>query len=101
MRTKYKPPYFFSECLHKLSCANLSNLALPKVCICNLTFFLKSEVCQRLLVQLQGQKFYKLLIMPHVRPATLSDVPKSIQHLSRVKPWDLWIVIDHASFNGN
>lgn len=36
-----------------------------------------------------------------MRSATLSDVPTSIQHLSRVKPWDLWIVIDHASFNGN
>ena len=30
MRTKYKPPNFFSECLRKLSCANLSNLASSK-----------------------------------------------------------------------
>ena len=37
----------------------------------------------------------------YVRPATVSDVPKSIQHFLTVKPCDLWIVIDHASLNGN
>ena len=36
----------------------------------------------------------------YVKPATFSVDPRSIQHFLRVKPCDLWIVIDHASFNG-
>lgn len=59
---------------------------LPKVYICNLTFSLQSVDTAN---------------ATYVRPPTLSDVPKSIQHFLRVKPCDLWIVIDHASFNGN
>lgn len=37
----------------------------------------------------------------YVKPATFSVDPRSIQHFLRVKPCDLWMVIDHASFNGN
>lgn len=37
----------------------------------------------------------------YVKPATFSVDPRSIQHFLRVKPCDLWIVSDHASFNGN
>ena len=50
---------------------------------------------------IRSSKFLTLESATYARPAIFSVVPKSIQALLNVRPCDLWMVIDHASLNGN